>query len=150
MTSGVASIGVTYDGTDLQDSDLGIFLQIVVGLDDGAEVRGQDTVIPYLDGRLARPRRFDRRRIVLEGIVQGSGSTRELGMADYRANRRTLAQLFDNARDPATLRLVLEDGDITRCEARPLSIEANEVVQSQFAYISVELEAVSDWEGLGS
>lgn len=149
MTTDLASIAVSYAGTDVQDPD-GIFLQIVAGIDDSPEVRGQDVVIPYAEGRVIRPRRFDRRRILLEGFVRGVGATDDLARIDYRGNRRTLAALFDTTRVPATLRLVLEDGDVTRVTARPLSIEAVEQVQSLYATVSVELEAVSDWEGLGS
>lgn len=150
MTTPLATVAVEYDGTDVQTSDLGIFLEITAGLDDSAEVRGEDVTIPYSPGRLPRPRRFDRRRILLEGFVRGLGETRAEAMADYRTNRRLLAATFDPERETATLRVVLEDGDVARIDARPLSIEANEVLRSEFAYLSVELEAVSDWEGLGS
>jgi hypothetical protein len=150
MTTAVASIGVSFDGTDCQPSDLAFFLEIVVGFDDSPEVRGEDVTIPYADGRVARPRRFDRRRILLEGFVMGDGDDHDEQRADYRANRRTLSQLFDPTATPATLTLTLEDGSVWAITARTLSLVVTEVVQSLYATVSVELEAVSDWEAIGS
>ena len=150
MTNQLSAIAISYDGTDVQTSDLGIHLEIVAGLDDSPDIRGQDVTVPYLDGRVVQPRRFDKRRILLEGFVRGIGASNDLARMDYRANRRVLANLFDNTGLPATLRLVLEDGDVTRIEARPLSIVAVETIPSLYANVSIELEAVSDWEGLGS
>ena len=150
MSNDVAAVVATYDGTDVQTSDLGIHLEVIVGLDDSPDVRGQDVTVPYLDGRVVQPRRFDHRRILLEGHVQGVGDSSTAAMASYRNYRRAVAELFDNTALPATLRVVLENGDIARIEARTLSIEANEVVRGYFAFLSVELEAVSEWEGLGS
>lgn len=150
MSNGVAVVALTYDGDDIQESDLGIHLEIIAGLDDSPDIRGVDVTVPYLDGKVVQPRRFDHRRILLEGIVQGVSNDASSARADYRANRRALSVLFDNTRLPATLRAVLEDGDITRIEARPLSIIVVEVVPGYVGTVSVELEAVSEWEGLGS
>lgn len=150
MANDVAAIALTYDGTDIQAADLSIHLEIVEGLHDSPEVRGEDVVVPYLDGRVARPRRFDRRRPVLRGWVQGVGDTLALARSDFRTSMKTLNVLFDNTREPAILRAVLEDGDIARIYARPLNILVSEVIPSLVAEVSIELEAVSDWEGLGS
>lgn len=150
MTTDIAAIGLEYDLVDIQDTD-GIFLQIVSGLDDGYDVRGQDVVVPSADGRVVRPRRFDRIVVVLEGYVRGVGVDQDAARMDYRANRRILADLFAPDRDVADLRVVLEDGDIARLSCRPMpSMALVEVVQSEFANVSIELEAVSRWEGLGS
>lgn len=145
MTTPIASIALTYDETDLQPADLGFHLQLVSGLDDSPDVRGEDVTIPYLDGKLPRPRRFDHRRIVLEGHVRGLGSDEGLARANYRSSRRTLAVLFDTAREVADLVALLEDGSTATIACRPLSLIPFELVQSLEATVSVELEALEDW-----
>lgn len=71
MTSGVATVGVTYDGEDVQRGDLGIFLEVVRGLNESPDVRGVDIVVPGAVGRVARNRIADRMVIELRGIVRG-------------------------------------------------------------------------------
>ena len=53
MTSPVATIALSYDNVDLQESDLGIFLQIVRGLNEVPDVRGKDWIVPSTAGRIA-------------------------------------------------------------------------------------------------
>lgn len=145
MPSAAAAVGLTYDTTDLQAADLGLFLELVSGLDDSPEVRGVDVVVPYADGRTARPRRFDYRRIVLGGHVMSTGDDEDDARAVYRATRRALAILFDPTREPATLEATTEDGEVWAIEARPLSLVALTVVPGHLATVSVELEAVAEW-----
>ena len=73
MSSPVAVIGLTVGGTDVQVID-GIFLQIVRGLNESPEVRGIDTIVPGLAGRIARNRKADRLVIELRGHVMGAGT----------------------------------------------------------------------------
>lgn len=152
MTNTLATIALEYDGTDLQPSNLSFSLEIVAGLDDAAEVRGEDTIVPYRAGRIPRPRRFDRRRILLVGWVMGQGDDQESRRLDYRSSRRILAELFDPEAAVADLRVVVEGGDVARIECRTLpgGIDVVEIIQSEYATVTIELEAVSDWEGLGS
>lgn len=145
MTTELGAIGLTYDGVDLQPADLGYHLYLVSGLDDSPDVRGEDVTIPYLAGRLARPRRFDHRRIILEGFARGLGSDQATSRADYRAVRRGLAELFDPAREIADLVATLEDGSVATIAARPLSLVGIEAIPSEYAALSVELEAIEDW-----
>lgn len=149
MTSPVAIIGLTYDSTDLQDADLGLFLQIVHGLNETPEVRGTDWIVPGAAGRVPYPREADVLRIELgDGWVMGTGSTHGDQMADFRDTVKALRELFDPTRDPATLTALLENGDTATISARPqgASLIVNEVVPSLFAYVSVVLESVDpDW-----
>lgn len=145
MTSAVASIGVSYSGTDLQDADLGVFLEIVSGMAaDGLDVRGVDVVVPGLTGRIARGRRLDTRRIELRGHVMGQGSTQDDRQADYRDSMDALAALFDPSASPDSLVLTMEDSSTRTIEARPLpGMMVEVVVPSEFAYVSIVLESVS-------
>lgn len=145
MTTPITAIGLTYDGVDLQPADLGFHLFLVSGLDDSPDVRGEDVTIPYLAGRLPRPRRFDHRRPVLEGFARGLGIDQSARRSDYRAVRRGLAELFDPARDVADLVATLEDGSIATIACRPLSLIAVETIPSEYTGLSIELEAAEDW-----
>jgi hypothetical protein len=74
MTNPAAAIPLTVGGTDVQQNPIGIFLEIVRGLSETAEVRGVDTLVPGLAGRIARNRLGDTRRLLLEGLVAGTGN----------------------------------------------------------------------------
>lgn len=145
MTTPVTTIGLTFGGTDIQDSDLGIFLEIIEGLSFFGSVRGRDVVVPAANGRVVRNRRFDVLPIVLEGMIRGNGSTQADRQADYRSNVRTVRSLFDPTDDPADLVASLEDGSVWTVAARTLNIMSKEQVISELALVSVELEAVELW-----
>lgn len=156
MTTTAATIGLTYDGTDIQDLD-GLFLEITQGLDDSpTSVRGVDVTVPGADGQTARPRRFHERRIVLAGFVRGSGFDTEDRQADYRANVRDMLVLFETgggaAYTPADLVVTLEDGSTQTVQARTLSVITVPVIPSEYSSVSVELLVVAAWtvEALGS
>lgn len=146
MTHAAATIPLTFDGVDIQFSDLGIFLEIIEGLNDVPEVRGKDVVVPAADGQEFRNRRADRRRILLAGIVRGSGADVATQQADYRNNVQTLQALFDPTADPAILEATLEDGTIQTINARTvgngLVIEEVRRLPSLFATVTVTLDSV--------
>lgn len=142
MTSEAAAIALEYAGEDIQDQDLGIFLEIVHGLNETPEVRGVDTVVPGAPGRVAGSRVFDRFTIHLEGWVTGGASG---GAAAFRANMAFLQSLFSPTRTPATLRAVLEDASVAEVTARPLSIAGGAQPVPDALPISVELEAIEPW-----
>lgn len=153
MTSPVASIGVEYDATDLQEADLSLFLEIMSGLSaDGLEIRGKDVTVPSLAGRIPRNRKGDTRRIELRGHIRGMGVDQDTRRAHYRALCDLLAILFDPTRDPAALIATVEDSTQRTIDARPLpSLVINERVKSEFAEVSVVLESVDpDWADVGS
>lgn len=145
MTTSLAAIGLTYGAVDIQQSDLGIFLEITAGLDDSPDVRGIDVVVPGADGQVARPRRFDHRRILLAGHVMGNGDDETTRRTAYRSLRQTLSALFDATADPADLVATLEDDSTATIPCRTLSLVAIEVIPSEFANVSIELLAVEDW-----
>lgn len=153
MTTPVAVIGLTYNGTDVQDADLGIFLEIVRGLSEGVRVRGKDTIVPALAGRIARNRVADGFIIELRGFVRGSGADEDVQRGDFRANVDTLRGLFDPTALPATLVATLEDGTTRECEARTLPenpLYGRQPVPS-FQEVSIELESLdADWSAGGS
>lgn len=74
MANPAAVVGLTFGGTDIQQNPIGIFLEIVEGLNEGPSVRGSDTVVPGLAGRIARNRVADRWDIELRGLVAGTGN----------------------------------------------------------------------------
>ena len=74
MTNAVAVIGLTFDGTDLQTADFGIFLEIVRGLNEQPVARGVDLVVPSRAGRIVRNRVGDALSIELRGYVMGTGA----------------------------------------------------------------------------
>ena len=137
MASDVATVGLTYAASDIQNLE-GLFLEITQGLGDSPTVRGVDVVVPGLAGQVARPRKFHERRIVLTGFVHGTD------LADYRTKVRAMLALFDATAAPADLVATLEDGDIATIAARTLSVAFVEVVPG-FADLSIELLATEDW-----
>lgn len=148
MSSATATIGLTYDGADIQVLE-GLYLELREGLDESPTERGVDVTVPGLDGQVPRPRRFHERRLLLSGWVRGSGDTTEERRADYRTTVRVMQQLFPsgggNAVEPADLVAQLENGATATIPCRCLSIAANNVIPSEFTYISIELLAVEDW-----
>jgi hypothetical protein len=152
MTSAVATVGLTYDSADLQASDLSVFLEIIHGLAEPPSVRGSDTIVPGLAGRIEGNRIHDVLMIELEGFVRADES--EVGTDDARAsfatNRATVRSLFDTDRARAALIATLEDGTQLSIMARPLNAIWNTVIPSEFATVSISLEGYGDWEPLGS
>jgi hypothetical protein len=110
---------LTYDGTDLQRSDLSVHLEITLGLNDGLDVRGEDSVVPGATGRIPRSREGDVRHLQLAGWVQGVGTTEAARLADWQSLRDELEALFDPTRDEATLAGEAWDGTTRTIEARP-------------------------------
>ena len=91
---------LSLDGLDIRDTG-GIFFDLMSGLFEPAEVRGTDTVVPALAGRVARNRVKDTRKVVLTGYVTGTNA------ADMITNTQTLMA----ACDPANIvDLVVDDG----------------------------------------
>lgn len=154
MTSPVGIIGLTYDGSDLQLSDLQVFLQIVRGLNEPPTVRGSDYVVPALAGRIEANRVNDVVSIVLEGIVRAdpAQTTTSAARASFRNRVQSVRTLFRPDRARAPLVATLEDGTIWTISARPLpGIVWSEPVPSELANVSIELEGYDDWtEVVGS
>lgn len=146
MTSPLAVVGLTYDGTDVQDTT-GIMLEITMGLFETGDTRGIDVTVPGLDGQVVRPRRFHQRKILLAGWVRGAGADTATRQADYWDNLDALRELFDETGVPKDLVATVPDGTTRTCAARcvPDGRILNEQVHSEFAYVSIELVALEDW-----
>lgn len=153
MASILATLA-TYDGTTLVQFGTGDYtgqvrlaLQVVRGLDEPADVRGADTVIPAGTGRVARNRVADRRTIELAGFVAGTGGDEAAQRADFRAAVEQLRALFDPTRAPATLSVLLEDGASTATIlARPVNMAYSDGPLPSYREVSIELESVvPDW-----
>lgn len=153
MTTVLAAVGLTYDGTDLQDPD-GILLEITRGLFETGDTRGVDVTVPGLDGQVVRPRRFHERRILLAGYVRGDGMDQATRRADFWNNLDQLRTLFDETGLPKALVATVPDGTTRTCDARTLPDGriVVEQIQSEFATVSIELVALEDWliEATGS
>jgi hypothetical protein len=151
MTTAVGIRGLQFSDEDLQPSDLSIFLQIVTGLDDLAAVRGVDTVVPGLTGRIPRERIADVRAIELAGWVQGVGEDEDARRADYRDSVLWLQTLFDPTAPPDVLEVTLESGGTATINARPLLMVWGEETVPCVRQVSVALESVDpNWVVTGS
>lgn len=72
-------------------SHSGIFLDLISGFTEPNTMRGVDTIVSALDGRVPRARRPDTRRIVFNGFVTGTSA------ADWLANTQALMACLDPA-----------------------------------------------------
>lgn len=143
MTNPVAVVGLTFGGTDIQQSDFGIFLEVVRGLNEPPAARGVDLVVPARAGRVVRNRVMDALSIELRGYVMGalSGGGERV---NYRNNVQAVRALFDPAAEPANLVASLEDATTQTVAARTLNSVWNEITPG-YAEVSIELQAVEDW-----
>lgn len=143
MANPAASIGLTFGGTDLQQNPIGIFLEIVEGLAGTATVRGTDTVVPGLAGRIARNRQPDTRRIELRGLVAGTGATEALQQDSFWDLVATLRALFDPTDSPASLVATLPNGTTATILARTLPTMVWDQTLPALARVTIELESVA-------
>lgn len=147
MTSPAATVGLTYAATDLQQSDLQWFFQVVKGLNEPPSVRGVDVTVPALTGRIEGNRKNDVLAIELVGWVRGdpAETTRSNAIASYRDNAQAIRTLFATNRARAELIATLENGSVLSISARPLNAIWTDAVQSEFVNVSIELEGYDDW-----
>jgi hypothetical protein len=152
VTSGVAVVGLTYDGSDIQLSDLSIFLEIRRGLNEAPSVRGVDTIVPARAGRIAQSRINDMLSIELYGQVttDPAETFADDARASYRDKWVGVRALFASNRDPTDLVATLEDGTTQTISARPLNIVVPNEIPGWFANVSIELEGFDDWTPGGS
>lgn len=146
MTNAAAVIGLHFDSTDIQQNPIGVFLEIIKGLNEGPEVRGTDTIVPGLYGRIARNRIGDRLVIELEGYVAGSGMDEETQRSSFRTLVNQFAALFDPTAMPANLVADLEDGSTATVAARTLPTVLWQPIVPAMAKVNVQMEAVVAWD----
>lgn len=140
----------SYDGTGLNTfvgSERRLTFWLVGGLDDGLDVRGEDTVIPSAAGRVARNRVRDRRIIEVDGLVTGTGASEAARMDDFRDAMESLRTLFSPTRAAANLVISLEDGVRTATiSCRPLPDRDVRYYPTSAARWALEFEAIgNDW-----
>lgn len=141
-----AVIGLTFDGVDLQRSDFSLFLEVVKGVNEGPRVRGVDTVVPGLGGRIARNRISDGFVVGLQGYVSGVGTGEDQQRKRFADRRAEIRALFDPTADPANLVATLEDGTTLTCAARTLPSMLWDQIVPSMARLSLELESLdADW-----
>lgn len=141
---------LTFGGADLQRADLSIHLDIVSGLNDGKRVRGTDTVIPSMRGRVARNRIADGRDIILAGWLQGTGSSEANRLASYQNLRDEVEAIFDPEDAPATLVGQAQDGTWREIDCRTVSIVWDPAVINGVGQLSISLDAAeADWTVTG-
>lgn len=143
MANPAASIPLTFGGTDIQQNPIGIFLEIVEGLAGTATVRGTDTVVPALAGRIARNRVADVRRIELRGLVAGTGATEALQQASFWNLVATLRTLFSPTAAAASLVATLPNGTTATILARTLPTMLWDQKLPALARVTIELESVA-------
>lgn len=147
MSNPYGIIGLTYDGTDLQNADFTIYLTIKTGLNELPSVRGEDTIVPSLAGRIEMNRVNDIIPLVLEGQVTGDPSDdQDTQRAQFRTNMRLVRSLFTSNRERADLVATLEDGSTATISARPMNIGVPTELASVYAALSIELEGYDDWD----
>lgn len=137
---------LTYRTVDLRPSDGTIRLSVVEGLDDEAEVRGDDTVVPNRAGQSAGDRVKDRRAIKLSGRVAAGD------LATYRQIVDLLHTIFDPTLSAGPLVITgphmgYPPGTTVTIQARFLNSVWGPVV-GPFRKLSVELECITtppDW-----
>lgn len=133
---------LTLGGTDIHDRS-GIFLDLVRGFNEPAALRGVDSVIPTLAGRIPRNRAPDTRTVTLEGYVTGSDA------ADWQANVAALMALLTTDESD----LVIADGYLgttgtltlpVRCLSVPMG--GSPMYAVMYQTWSIELTSVTpDW-----
>lgn len=142
----VASL--TYGGTDLTDWASGIFFDVATGIGEVPTVRGEDTTVPGLPGRVAGNRVNDVLPIELRGHVRAATSSEPdpaTMAASYVTNLLAVRALFATDRARASLVATLIDGTILTISALPLSTIQAETSPAEITEYSVTLEGYDDW-----
>jgi len=146
MSNAVATIGLTYRATDIQEAfgaSAAMFLQIVRGYNEPADVRGSDVIVPAKVGRIQGTRVKDRRVVELEGFIFGAAGATEL--TTFRAKMNTFSALFDKT-IAGSLVATLEDATTkTLTNARTIDIQYDQISPGA-CRVNVQLESPTpDW-----
>lgn len=142
--------GITANSVDLTRTDLRILARITSGLYGGLAVRGVDTIVPGLTGRVPRNRRGDYRTITAEGPILGLGVDEAAQRADLEATLGAMDDLMRADLDPYTIVVVLMGGGTATITARPTAFDpvdgpAPSLVTGRWEWVSV----TPDWEFSG-
>jgi hypothetical protein len=152
MAHNAVPMAVVANGTDLTRSDGKLLFRITRGLNEVPEVRGVDTVVPSLNGRIPRSRRLDRLIIEAEGLVMGAGSDETAQRTDFVSLIETLRDLMNPVQDPYNIVVTREDGTTRTITARPQNMVVGPDDIPTFRTASLQWESVdaADWGVSGS
>lgn len=133
---------VGYGGLSWQTEDESgrTYLEIVRGLNETPEMRGEDDVMPGAPGRFARNRQPDVRTIELAGFIEGYGADSAERAAAFRTRMKLLQSAF-NPELTDVLTVGLEDGTSASINARTLNLLSEQLI-AWAARVSIELESV--------
>ena len=147
MPHNALAISIVADGVDLTRSDGKLLFRITRGINEVPEVRGVDTVVPSLNGRIPRDRRLDRLVVEATGLVIGAGATEALQRTDFRALMETLRDLMNPVQDPYDIAVTVEDGTTRTITARPQNLVAGDDDLPSYREVSLQWESVdaADW-----
>lgn len=147
MTSPLARVQLGFDSVDLIAANLTTYFWIAKGLNETAIVRGADSVVPGLSGRVERGRENDYLPLELRGVIMMDPDLDDIddARADWRSRMLTYRTLFRPKRDRATLEALLENGTTAAVEARPLTILTTNEVDGVLWQGSITLEGFDDW-----
>jgi hypothetical protein len=139
--------GLTYDGTSIQTSPIGIHVEITKGLNESATVRGEDDVVASMTGRVSYPRIADVLPIEGSGVLLGIGDDVSEQMESYRTAMAALRALLAGGKlTPKVLSGTLEDGSTATINARVVDYQVTEKVASLAAELKIAWESVDpDW-----
>lgn len=139
--------GLTFDGTNVMDWPTGIFLDVAVGIGETPAVRGEDTTVPGLAGRVPGNRVVDVLGLELRGCVRAADSETVPAdmVASYITNLLAVRNLFRSSRQPADLVATLRNGTVLTISARPLNLIPAESIPGEYADVSISLEGLGDW-----
>jgi hypothetical protein len=146
MTNAVATIGLTYRGTDVQEAfgnSAAMFLEIVRGMNESPSVRGSDITVPGRAGRIAGTRVDDVLTVELVGLVQGA--TGATATTTYHAKVATFRALFDPTVSGSIVATMPDTSTRTLTSCRTVSVVWDEITPFA-ARVSVVLESIApDW-----
>jgi hypothetical protein len=133
---------LNFNSTNIRTAH-GIFLDLVSGYFEPAEVRGIDVVVPGASGRTVQSRVKDKRTIMLTGYVEGSDA------ADWESKTTTLMTAMDRSAAPPTLTVAnsyLGTTGSHTIAARCVNLVPGPIIAGRFQRWSIELESVApDW-----
>lgn len=141
-----------YRSFGISGEDDDICIDLIEGMWQPVQVRGQDWVVPKLEGLIWGNRRRDRITFTLGGFIRGSGADPTARLEDFNANVQAVMTVMDPEAAPGDLvasqgYLGLATGDVATIEARVRNAAPGRI-QSYglypFQLWTFELEAITD------
>ncbi len=143
---------LTFDGLSLQNGatpgESTIWLDLISGYAEPAEVRGEDDVIPEASGQEFGIKIRDHRIIQLSGIVRGVGVTPELRRSSWRAATDALMAKMQLYASPTVLSVLgpylgLTSGVTRTINAYPFRVVPGPIAATMtFQEWSIQLKAI--------